>query len=145
MEGMFNQLTPADTVKAIGATTRRIARGGGATSEFDRDQLMSTYSASRHLAVELSSYEPELRRFRQRLATQIRDAHLEDPGGERAEIADRLDEAADASAVGSAVCDLLDRLRTDASPQAQALRSEVQVSLRELADTEVNLLADALG
>ncbi len=58
---MFNQLTPADTVKAIGATTQRIARGGGATSEFDRDQLMSTYSATRHLAVELSSYEPELR------------------------------------------------------------------------------------
>jgi hypothetical protein len=142
---MFNQLTPADTVKAIGATTRRIARGGGATSEFDRDQLMSTYSATRHLAVELSSYEPELRRFRQRLAAQIREAQAEDPGGERAAIADRLEQAGDAAAVGSAVCDLLDRLRVDDSSQAKALRAQVHTSLRKLADTEVNLLADALG
>jgi hypothetical protein len=142
---MFNQLTPADTVKAIGATTRRIARGGGATSEFDRDQLMSTYSATRHLAVELASYEPELRRFRQGLAAQIRQAHLEDPGGERDAIADRLEEASDAPAVGSAVCDLLDRLRADHSPQANALRTGIHASLRKLADTEVDLLADALG
>jgi hypothetical protein len=142
---MFNQLTPADTVKAIGATTQRIARGGGAASEFDRDQLMSTYSATRHLAVELSSYEPELRRFREGLAAEIREADLEDPGGERAAIADRLAEASDARAVGSAVCDLLDRLRTDGSPQAKALRAEVHASLRRLADAEVNLLADALG
>ena len=142
---MFNQLTPADTVTAIGATTRLIARGGGATSEFDRDQLMSTYSATRHLAVELSSYEPELRRFRKGLAAQVRQAQLKDPGGERTAIATRLDEATDNAAVGSAVCDLLDRLRADNSPEAKALRTEVHVSLRRLADTEVNLLADALG
>jgi len=142
---MFNQLTPADTVRAIGATTERIARGGGATSDFDRDQLMSTYSATRHLAVELSSYEPELRRFRHGLAAQIRASHLEDPGGERAAIADRLDDASDAPAIGSAVCDLLDRLRSDGSPQARALRTQVHASLRKLADTEVDLLADALG
>jgi hypothetical protein len=142
---MFNQLTPAETVKAIGTTARRIAREGGATSEFDRDQLMSTYSATRHLAVELSSYEPELRRFRRSLAAQIRESRLKDPGGERAAIADRLDEANDAPAVGSAVCDLLDRLRIDDSEQAKALRSEIYASLRKLADTEVDLLATALG
>jgi hypothetical protein len=141
---MFNQLTPADTVRAIGATTQRIARGGE-MSEFDRDQLMSTYSATRHLAVELSSYEPELRRFRQGLAELVRDARLEDRGGELAATADRLDEAIDAAAVGGAVCDLLDRLRADDSPQAEALRTEVHASLRLLADTEVDLLADALG
>jgi hypothetical protein len=95
--------------------------------------------------VELSSYEPELRRFRQRLAAQIREAQAEDPGGERAAIADRLEQAGDAAAVGSAVCDLLERLRVDDSSQAKALRAEVHTSLRKLADTEVNLLADALG
>src|SRR5436190_23574443 len=111
---MFNQLTPADIVRAIGVTVRGAARGGAATSDFERDQLMSAYSATRHLAVELSSYEPVLREFATATAGRVRvaDLGLED-------VADRFDRAPASGALGDAVSELLDRLRGDESAPAQ--------------------------
>jgi hypothetical protein len=142
--GIFNQLTHAEIVGAIGVTARDAARGGGPASEFDRDQLMSAYSATRHLAVELSTYGPELQRFIEAVASHIHAGEACDPNGRFGEIATRLQSARDAASVGTAVCELLDRLCEDDSRQARALRSAVHTSLRELAEREVDMLADAL-
>jgi hypothetical protein len=141
---MFNQLTPAEVVSAIGVTARAAARTQGPTSDFERDQLMSAYSATRHLAVELSQYAPELRRFTDAVHASVRASDVTDRRDGLDEVAARLEQP-DPYTVGTTVCELLDVLRDDDSPAAQALRGEIHVSLRRLADREVDLLADALG
>jgi hypothetical protein len=142
---MFNQLPPAEIVTAIGATLRRAARTEGAASDFDRDQLMSAFSATRHLAVELASFEPEFRRFKEAVAEQIRATNAPAIGDQLGPIADRLKAAPDGAAAGGVLCELFELLRQDGSEPARALRSQIHVHLRALADREVDLLADALG
>jgi hypothetical protein len=141
---VFNQLTPAEVVRAIGVTARNAARSGDPASEFDRDQLMSAYSATRHLAVELASYGPVWREFTGALASQLRSASVE-PDGELARVCGAPGDVPDVAAVGTAVCELLARLDADGSAAAHALRTRLRRLLRELADREVDLLAEALG
>src|ERR1700735_2733706 len=57
---MFNPLTPSELVAAIGLAARATARGDGELDDFDRGQLMSAYSATRHLAIEIESFRAEL-------------------------------------------------------------------------------------
>jgi hypothetical protein len=142
---MFNQLTPSEVVTAIGATLRGAARGEGQASDFGRDQLMSAYSATRHLAVELAAYEPELRNFTASVSDQIRAAEV--PGLERElpSLSDRIGRSRDPSEIGEALCELFELLRRTPSPQTRALRTSIHVQLRSLADREVDLLADALS
>lgn len=142
---MFNPLTPAEVVGAIGRAARDAARSEEPASEFSRGQLMSAYSASRHLGVELESFEPELRSFAQAVAGRVRDRAEALADGDRARaLADRLDATADARAAGDAVCELLDDLRGDGGPAAGELRAEIRTLLRQLADREVDLLADVI-
>lgn len=142
---MFNPLTPAEVVGAIGRAARDAARSEEPASEFARGQLMSAYSASRHLGVELESFEPELRLFGQAVAACIRQRADAGGDGERmAALADRVEATSDARAVGDAVCELLDALRGDAGVAAGELRTEVRSLLRQLADREVDLLADVI-
>jgi hypothetical protein len=142
---MFNQLSPAEVTTAIGATLRAAARSDGQASEFERDQLMSAYSATRHLAVELATFEPELRSFTTQVTRQLRADEI--PGLERdlGRLSERLEGAGSVSDVGEAICVLFESLDRAPSPAANALRSRVHVLLRALADREVDLLADALG
>lgn len=142
---MFNQLTPAEVVTAIGATLRSAARTEGPTSDFDRDQLLSAYSATRHLSVELAAYGPELDRFAEVVAGEVRSAGGVSAGDDVARLGDRIGDTRDPGAIGEALCELFDILRRDPSQQAQALRSELHAQLRSLADREVDLLADRLG
>jgi hypothetical protein len=142
---MFNQLTPAEVVTAIGATLRAAGRGETEASAFERDQLMSAYSATRHLAVELSSYEPVFRRFADAVGARLRAGDVPDLADELGRLARQLDGAPPPAAVGETICELFDLLDRSGSPQAEALRSEIHVYLRSLADREVDLLADALG
>jgi hypothetical protein len=60
------------------------------------------------------------------------------------QIAARLEEP-DPYSVGTTICELLDLIRQDGSPEAEALRSAIHESLRRLADREVDLLAHALS
>lgn len=142
---MFNQLTAAEVVTAIGSTLRTAARHDGQTSDFGRDQLMSAYSATRHLAVELSSYEPELRAFTAAVARSVRAAEIPELHDDLAAVAVRLDASPEAPALGAEISDLLRALREHPSENTEALRAEIHVHLRVLADREVDLLADALG
>jgi hypothetical protein len=133
---MFNPLTPTQLVVAIGQTGRDAARHEEPANEFSRGQLLSAYSISRHLAVELNSFGPELRVFAGAVAAGIR-ARSKDQ-----EIADRLEATTDPREIGDAVCELLDALRAD--PAAAEHRAEVRALLGDLADREVELLAAAI-
>lgn len=145
IETMFNQLTPPELVTAIGVTLRDAARSDGSASDFQRDQLMSAYSATRHLAVELASFGPELERFRQAVLERLGAVDAGATSADLPAIAARLEADPSPGGVGGAVADLLAALRDDDGPAASGLRSEVQHLLRALADREVDLLADALG
>lgn len=146
---MFNQLTPSDVVTAIGTTLRASARSDDSSDEFSRDQLMSAYSATRHLAVELESYGPEFIRFIDAAATRLQDAAAADGAGALAKpltaAAARIEAESTTAAVGAALSDLLAHLGEDGSPVALQVRSELHGLLRELADREVELLAEALA
>jgi hypothetical protein len=142
---MFNQLTPSDLVSAIGVTVRDAARSDDPAGDFQRDQLMSAYSATRHLAVELSSFGPELERFRQAVLARVRSTAADATTADLGTIAARLEDDPTAGGIGGAVADLLAALRDDDGEAAAGLRADVHVLLRELADREVDLLADALG
>jgi hypothetical protein len=142
---MFNQLTPAEVVSAIGATLRRAARTESPASDFERDQLLSAYSATRHLAVELAAYEQPLRAFTESVTRELRSAESSRLGDELRRLAGAIDAAGDAGAIGAALCELFEVLRGDPSDQTQRLRAEIHVHVRSLADQEVDLLADALG
>jgi hypothetical protein len=141
---MFNQLTAAEVVGAIGVTLRGAARSEQAASDFERDQLMSAYSATRHLAVELDAYPAELKRFTTAATELLVSADRQDSGAVGAEIA-RLGETGDTAALGAVIADLLTSLRVDSSEAASLLSARLRALLRGLADREVDLLADALS
>jgi hypothetical protein len=137
---MITPLTPAEVIAAIGRTARDAARSAAPLGEFERGQLMSAYSGSRHLAVELESFGPEVERFCARVATAIEASEL----AEARPAAAALRETADPRRAGEVVCGLLNLLHAHPAPAAAGLRGEVHTSLRELCDREVDLLADAI-
>jgi hypothetical protein len=137
---VFSPLTPADVVTAIGRAARDAARSDEPASEFSSGQLMSAYSASRHLGVELARFDTELASFAGAVAADLRDA-----GGERlAQRANHVAQARDAHAIGDLVAVTLDELRGDPAPVAAQLRGRLRSALRELADREVELLAEVI-
>ena len=83
---MFNQLTATEVVIAMGRAAEAAARGDDELGEFGRGQLLSAYSASRHVAVELSSYDTALRAFARAIGA---------------------DETLDAGALGEVACELV--------------------------------------
>jgi hypothetical protein len=137
---MITPLTPAEVTAAIGRTARNVARSGEPLGEFERGQLMSAYSGSRHLAVELEAFGPEIERFCAGVAAAIDASELPEPRS----AAGKLREIADPRLAGETVCALLDLLRAHPSPAAAGLREDVRASLRDLCDREVELLADVI-
>ena len=142
---MFNQLTASDVVTAIGVTLRGAARSESQASDFDRDQLMSAYSATRHLAVELAAYEPELRAFAGSVSEEIRRFAETRDEPELAALADGIAGSPDPASIGNDLCQVFAVLRRSPSPESRALRSRLHFHLRSLADREVDLLAQGLG
>src|SRR4051812_41362354 len=138
---MFNPMTPSEVVLAVGKAARAATRGNEGDSEFARGQLLSAYSISRHLSIEIESYGPELRAFAADLSAWAREFGDGDPiralGGQ-------LDDAGHTAELAEATCRLLERLRTDQTEAAADLRAKVRSRLRRLADREVELLAAAI-
>jgi len=140
---MFNPMTPAEVASAIGITARDAARADEPLGSFGRGQLMSAYSGSRHLAVEVSSFGTEIQRFAVELAGAFDG--VEGGGETLAGVATRLRDSPDPRGVGDLLCELLDGLREQPpSSQTRALRAKIHSSLRDLCDREVELLADAI-
>jgi len=142
---VLSPMTPAQVVTAIGRTTRDAARSEEPANEFSRGQLMSAYSASRHLGVELAQFAPVVRAFADEVAAELRfERALPSAGDGLRAIAARLVQAPDAHAIGDAVAEALDELRDDRSAAAAALRARLHAALRRLSDREVELLAEVI-
>ena len=140
---MFNPMTPAEVASAIGITARDAARADEPLGSFGRGQLMSAYSGSRHLAVEVSSFGAEIERFAAELARAFDG--MEAGGETLAALATRLRDSSDPRGIGDLLCELLDGLRQQPpSSHTRGLRGKIHASLRELCDREVELLADAI-
>jgi hypothetical protein len=143
---MFNPLTPSEMVAAIGMAARTTARGDGELDEFDRGQLMSAYSATRHLAIEIESFSSELSARCAAIADAVDEASAgasddsADAGALRA-LAARLRASPDARAAGDAIAELLDLCREQ---RLTTLRGKIRTQLRALCDAEVTLLADGI-
>jgi hypothetical protein len=130
---VFNHLTPADVVTAIGRAARDAARGDGVTSAYARGQLLSAYSSARHVRVEIDAYPAELRAFAADVAAAVEPRA---PG-----LAAELTGDAGAARVAALTCEALERLRAHGDDAAVR---RIQERLRRLADREVELLADAI-
>lgn len=143
---MFNSLTPAEVVAAIGAAARRAARADEPTGDFERDQLMSAYSATRHLAGELSAYGPEWERFRATVAERLSAAAAgEDLARRLRAAAEEVEREHGTAAVGATLAELLADLRRSDDPARAEVRADIHGLLRELTAREVDLLAEALA
>jgi hypothetical protein len=138
---VFNPLTPAEVVLAIGQAARGAARGEGGTDEYARGQLLSAYSVSRHLSVELESYAPELHACASDLARWSRTAG---EGDCLDDIVAQLERTAGAADLGDATCALLERLRGSSSDAAGDLMRRIHARLRQLAEREVEMLAEVI-
>jgi hypothetical protein len=142
---MFNPLTPAQTVTAIGRTARTAARTETALDEWGRGQLKSAFSASRHLAIELESFPDELRSCCEHVSAAASAAvQASSPCPQRealASLAARVERAGDAPAAGAALAELLELCRGHRHAPWPELRREVQSALRTLCEREVALLA----
>lgn len=145
---MFNPLTPAQMVTAIGRAAREAARSEERLDEFDRGQLKSAYSAARHLAIEIESFGAELRRQCDVIATAAEEAAEGMSGDTEIEALRRLTErvrrADSAATAGAAIADLLELCRQRHQKRWVALRGDVRRALRGLCDREVALLAEGI-
>ncbi|MCW2993092.1 MAG: hypothetical protein JWQ18_587 [Conexibacter sp.] len=144
---MFNPIEPADMVVAIGRAARSAARSAdGTQTAFDQAQLLSAYSASRHIAAELTRYGPPLEAFREAILAQLRQAIAEGAPGvagreELADVETALANGHAAIEVGAAVATLLEILRRADAPWCASLQTTVRQQLRALAEAEVDALA----
>ena len=142
---MFSPLTTAEVVTAVGRAARDAARSDEPASEFSRGQLMSAFSVSRHLGVEIATFGPELRSFADTVAEALRASSGATARGDALQVtAGELAAAADAHRIGNLVAGALDDLRGDPSPAATELRARLHAALRALADREVQLLAEVI-
>lgn len=142
---MFNPLTPAEVVIAMGKAAHEAARSEEDATAFSRVQLLSTYSASRHLAIELAAFDAERRAFARTVTAAVREAAAGLPDADAlTALAAQLEERSDGGEVGELVSELLGRLRDAEGPAPMALRTTVHGLLRQLADREVDLLAEVI-
>lgn len=134
-------MTPAEVVTAMGRATRAAARSDEPSSDFSKGQLMSAFSASRHLTVELAEFGPALRTFAGEVSAAVGDGGL---GAALEEHVRELREAATGQEIGDVVAAMLDRLRDDPSPDAARVRARIHGLLRSITDREVALLAEVI-
>jgi hypothetical protein len=137
-------MSPSEMVTAVGRAAREAARSEAAASEFSTGQLMSAYSASRHLAVELAAFTAELHWFTEAVADELRAARGVTSESTLSGLAAELALTTDAQRAGDLVSQVFDALRNDASAEAVFVRARLRGLLRKLSEREVFLLAEAI-
>ncbi len=140
---MFNPIKAHEMVSGVGLAARAAAGSSGTLDEFERGQLLSAYSATRHLVVELEHYPVALAAFTSSLARELRTVQDEWPPRQLlVDAADAIAACEDGPSLGLVLGELLAKLRERADVGARAVQALVQHRLAELAQTEVELLAD---
>ncbi len=135
---MFNPLTPADVVLAIGRVTGKAARGKLGDSGFAQSQFFFADSTARHLSAEIDSYGPALRLFVSEVVGAAGDT--EGRGAVSRLVAD-LSASEDAREIADATSALLAELRRSGSGESAQFRAFICSRMRWLADQEVDSLA----
>jgi len=130
---MWNPLTPAEVIAAIGPAARDAARAGD-LDPWMRGQLLSVYSGTRHLAAELGDVAPRVPEVARELAEAVRAGGLDDLAG-------ALAAQTDPRVLAELTCQALDRLRVDDPRRARPL---IQRALARAVALEIELLADAI-
>src|SRR5437879_12106590 len=115
-------MTTSEVVSAVGRAARDAARSGGEDSEFSRGQLMSAYSASRHLSVELCRFPAELDTFAESVADELARAREVSRADDLTALAAELNQASDAPRIGNLVAAALELVRDAPAPATVALR-----------------------
>jgi hypothetical protein len=140
---MFNPIESHEVVIAVGLAARRAASSRDTVNEFERGQLLSAYSLTRHLAVELEHYPAALDAFTSSLASELREPGRDwGTGNMLSDAADAIEACRDAACLGAVVAELLAELREREDGGARHVQELLHRRLGELAQTEVELLAD---
>lgn len=142
---MWNPLTPAQVVAAMGVTARDAARSEQTLDDWERGQLLSVYSATRHLAAEIGEVEPLVGAVTADLAAALRTCPEEHTSSAPlTALATKLDDTLDPRAAADLACQALDILRNDPSAASAGVRGAVRKALRRAVELEVQILADAI-
>ena len=134
---MFNPMAAHELMTAVGRVLRAAAQPDAGDHEFQRSQLLSAYSVTRHLAAEQAASADLVAWLRAALA----DALAGDDRPTVAQARDVIAGAAGGPEFGAAVGDLLDALGPGDGDAA--LRRRLHRVLAEMADREVDALARA--
>jgi len=140
---MFNPLSPSQTTLAIGRVLKQAAATASDPSDdYQRAQLLSAYSMTRHLAAEQADGGKLLAWFRSEMTTLLEAAETD---GKCLDLTHRRDEIAksrDEAELGALVSELLSYLQRSGSDVAVELRVGVRRLLRDLCDREVKVLGE---
>jgi hypothetical protein len=140
---VFNPMSPSEVSLAIGEAARDAAAGSGSTSDFSRGQLMSAFSATRHLAVEIDAYADVAADTAREVGRQLSDLA---PRMTREDVfrrcAAELASARDPRQVGRMLSEARDLLRSE--PVDDLALADLHAALRRLVDEEVDLLAASI-
>jgi hypothetical protein len=134
---MFNPMAPHELMIAVGRVLRAAAQPDAGDHEFQRSQLLSAYSVTRHLAAEQAASADLVAWLRAALT----DALTGDEPSVTARAREAIAGARTGPEFGAAVGDLLDALGPGDADAA--LRRRLHRVLAEMADREVDALARA--
>jgi hypothetical protein len=130
---VFNALRPDELLVGVGQVLRLVAATDGPLEEYERSQALSAYSVTRLLAAEERAVVGLLSETKRALA----DAVTGDERPAVRELSGRVNEVANGSQLGDAVCALLALLGPD-----EPLRARTHGILATMIDAEVAALAD---
>jgi hypothetical protein len=143
---MFNPLSAPEITLAVGRVLKEAASATDLRDDYQRAQLLSAYSITRHLAAEQAAGDELIRWFRREVA-----AELERASGEDRSLAELEGQAAaigagrDGAELGERISELLAILRRSGSPEAGRLTGRVRHLLHDLCDREVAALSATGG
>jgi hypothetical protein len=138
---VFNPLPAPEITAAVGRVLKQAASASDPPDDYQRSQLLSAYSITRHLAAEQAGGDEVVAWFRESLAAELEKAAAGDPPqlADPDAWAERIRSCPDGRELGTPVRDLLLALRRS-RPDAEPLLSETHRLLREACDREVATL-----
>jgi hypothetical protein len=138
---VFNPLSAPEITIAVGRVLKQAASAGDPRDEYQRSQLLSAYSITRHLAAEQADGDALTDWFRERLVAELRAAAADPaPLADLDARAAAIGSCRDGGEIGAPVRELLVALR-QAGTDAEPLLSATRHLLREACDREVAALA----
>ncbi len=145
---VFNPLTPAQLAAVVSTVLADSAEWQRPLEPFQRGQVRSASSISRHLSAELSGAGSVITGFRDTLRTELVRAladaqtagdHLWADAVERCR--SDVDDADDPRVLGRSLAELIDAGKATGGDGLMRFRPNLHAMLRELTDAEVDVLA----